>query len=422
VSPEGTASNHTPMKALLVVPWDEKRGGVISVVDNLARHLQTAGHEVLFFHNGGPLILKRGVTRLGYAGVRLRLTVPFGPGPRGLLGTLVFPFVFISNLLQLVWFLRSRRIDIINLHYPTDHCVYFAICRRLLPVRLVTSVHGRDAFYQERPKDRYSRAFKFVIQSSDLTILPSDAYRRKLVEAFPSMQNRAIFIHNGINPAQFSPAGDGRRATGRNRYILCVAELQEYKAIDVLLRAAAPLLTSDRSLTLVLAGDGPLRADLEALASTLGIRRQTMFLGTQGAPEIARLLHGCETMVLPSRMEPFGIALIEAMACKAPVVATKVGGIPEIVEHETSGILVEPENPEALTAGLCRVLTDQNLRKRIVANGYSRVMERFCSTHNGAAYLSAFTSLLQSMPQSPSAVRVSSHSGNARAISDTSRA
>jgi rhamnosyl/mannosyltransferase len=343
--------------------------------------------------------------------------MPFGPGLRGLLRTLVFPFVFVSNLLQLVWFLRSRRIDIINLHYPTDHCVYFAICRRLISVRLVTSVHGRDAFYQERPKERYSRAFKFVIHSSDLVILPSDAYRRKLLEAFPSMRDRAIFIHNGINPAQFSPAGDGRRTTGGNRYILCVAELQEYKAIDVLLRAAAPLLTADRSLTLVLAGDGPLRADLEGLASALGIRGQTMFLGTQGAPEIARLLHGCETMVLPSRMEPFGIALIEAMACKAPVVATRVGGIPEIVEHEKSGILVEPENPEALTAGLRRVLTDLDLRNRIVENGYAKVIGQFCSTHNGVAYLSAFSSLLQSTPQSPSAVPVSSPGGDARAIS-----
>jgi glycosyltransferase involved in cell wall biosynthesis len=417
MNPPSAASQQAQLNALLVVPWDAKRGGVISVVDNLARHLQAAGHNVLFFHSGGPLILKGGVTQLGYPGVRLRLTLPFGAGLRGVLRTLIFPVVFVSNLVQLIWFLRTRHIDIINLHYPTDHCVYFAICRRLLPVRLVTSVHGRDAFYKERPKDRYSHAFKFVIQSSDLAILPSDAYRRKLLEAFPGMHDRAIFIHNGINPAHFGPAEDSRPATDRNRYILCVAELQEYKAIDVLLRAAAPLLTSDRSLTLVLAGDGPLRADLEALASTLGIRRQTMFLGTQGAPEIARLLHGCETMVLPSRMEPFGIALIEAMACKAPVVATKVGGIPEIVEHEKSGILVEPENPEALTAGLRRALTDHDLRNSIAENGYARVLERFCSTHNGAAYLSAFASLLRSTPHSPSAVRVSSQSGDARAIS-----
>ena len=74
-------------------------------------------------------------------------------------------------------------------------------------------------------------------------------------------------------------------------------------------------------------------------------------------------------MVLPSRMEPFGIVLIEAMACKKPVVASAVGGIPEIIEHEVTGILVEPENPQALTAGLRRVLRirseEQHCRERL---------------------------------------------------------
>src|SRR5262249_6196832 len=144
---------------------------------------------------------------------------------------------------------------------------------------------------------------------------------------------------------------------------------------------------------------------------------QTMFLGTQGAPEIARLLQGCEVFVLPSRMEPFGIAVIEAMACKAPVVASRVGGIPEIIEHEKSGILVEPEKPEALTVGLGRVLNDDDLRRKIVDNGYLRVMERFCSIHNGAAYLAAFASLWRSTPEHPSAIPVRSPGGNATATS-----
>jgi glycosyltransferase involved in cell wall biosynthesis len=153
------------------------------------------------------------------------------------------------------------------------------------------------------------------------------------------------------------------------------------------------LLAGDRSLRLVLAGDGPLRGELEALAASLGVAAQTTFLGFQGASEIVRLLHGCETMVLPSRMESFGIVLIEAMACKTPVVACAVGGIPEIIEHEVSGILVEPENPRALTAGLRRVLTDGDLRRTIAENGYTRVMQRFCSSHNGEAYVRAFVSI-----------------------------
>jgi glycosyltransferase involved in cell wall biosynthesis len=133
---------------------------------------------------------------------------------------------------------------------------------------------------------------------------------------------------------------------------------------------------------------------LEELALSLGIGSQTTFLGKQSAAEVASLMRGSEFLVLPSRMESFGIVLIEAMACKTPVVATNVGGIPEIVEHEINGILAEPQDPRALAAAMRRVLTDSALRTTIAENGYSTVMHRFCASHNGAAYVSAFNSLL----------------------------
>jgi glycosyltransferase involved in cell wall biosynthesis len=406
------------MNVLLVVPWDATRGGVISVVDNLARQLQAGGHGALFFHSAGTFLTDAS-TKLGFAGVRLRLTMPFGPGVwRGALRTVLFPFLFASTLGQLLWFLRRRRIDIVNLHYPHDNYVYFALCRRLLPIRLVTSIHGRDAFDRERPKQTYSRAFRFILQSSDLIVLPSDVYKEKLLEAFPGARERTVFIHNGIDPVQFHAQARRDEPGRRGRYILCVAELQEYKAIDVLLRAAQPLLVADPALTLVLAGGGPLRAELEALASTLGIRSQTMFLGTQGAPEIARLMHGCEMLVLPSRMEPFGIVLIEAMACRTPVVATNVGGIPEIIEHERTGILAEPENPQALTVAIRRLLDDATFSRTIGENGFRKVMERFCATHNGAAYLTAFRSVLEprSTSQSTSPVPIDTSSRGANVL------
>ncbi len=383
------------MNALLVVHRDDKRGGVVSVVENLSKHLIEGGHSVLFFHIGETLLLKKTVTKLGFPGVRLRLAMPFGPGFRGVLRTLVFPLLFTTSLVQLVWFLRSRRIDVVNLHYPFDNFVYFAICRRLLSIRLVTSVHGRDAFYREKPLDHYSRAFKSIIRSSDLVILPSDAYRLKLLQVFPEIKDRTIFIHNAINPAQFAVAERAPAANGEGRYILCIADFRDDKAIDILLPAAQPLLARDPSLTLILVGEGPLRGELEDLASTLGIRDRTLFLGTQGAFEVAYLLRGCELLVLPSRMEPFGIAIIEAMACGKPVVASAIGGIPEIIEDGVTGILVEPENHQALSAGLLRVLTDSDLRKTLAKNGHALVMNRFCTAHNGAAYLKAFASVLQ---------------------------
>lgn len=245
--PGGTGQ--TTISSLLVVPWDATHGGVMSVVGNLAKHLQAAGHQVCFFHSGDALVLKDKVTKQGFPGVELRLSLPFGSGFRGMLRLIALP-LFVANLLQLIWFLQKRRIQIVNLHYPIDNFVYFAICRRLLPIKLVTSLHGSDAFYQERPKDNYSRVFRFLIHSSDLVVLPSDRYRRKFVTEFPRLRPRAMFIHNGVDPAQFRPAENGHQPDANNRYILCVADLQEYKAIDVLLNAAVPLLTSDRTLKL----------------------------------------------------------------------------------------------------------------------------------------------------------------------------
>ena len=382
------------MKTLLVVPWDEERGGVVCVAENLTRYLQARGHEVIYFHPGKQFFLKKRKTKLGFDGVALRLVMPIGER-HGLLRMLVFPLLFTLALVQLTWWLRRQGIQIINLHYPEDSSFYFGICSRLLSIPLVTSIHGRDAFYRERPKARYSSAFKFLIRSSDLIVLPSGAYREKLLDAFPNVRRKVISIHNGINPAQFKPVEDrpAARIDGE-RYILCVAELREYKGIDVLLHAVRPLLATDLTLSVVVAGDGPLRRELEELAGALHIDGRTRFVGRKGAEEIAALLRGCELLVLPSREEPFGIVLIEAMACKKAVVASNIGGIPEIVEHERTGLLVESENPNALTQGLRTLLVDTNLRSQFGENAYHRVMERFCFYHTGAAYETALASLL----------------------------
>ena len=386
------------MNFLLVLPMDEERGGVVSVAENLAKYLQAHGHTVLFLHPGPAVLLKTRVTKQGFEGIELRLGFPFAP-PRRLISALAFPFLFPVVLLQLLLFLRRHRIHVVNLHFPVDRFFYMAICRSLLRFRLVTSIHGNDAFEIDhgpsRPKKRYSHAFRFLMESSDLIVLPSDVYRQRFLEVFPQVRDRTIAIHNCVDTAQFTPA-DSEPGRRRDPYILCVAALDVYKGIDVLLHAAKPLLVDDPSLGLVLAGEGPLRMELEGLAASLGIRKQTQFVGHKPGAEIARLLQGCEVFVLPSREEPFGIVLIEAMACRTPIVATAVGGIPEIVEHQKSGILVEPDNPAALTEGIRRVLRNSELRKTIADNGHSRVMERFCLVHNGTSYEKAFIALYES--------------------------
>ena len=354
--------------------------------------VEAQGHEVVLFCPGPALRLRSSTTARGFAGLQLRLCFPFAQ-PRPLVSALAFPMVFFPVVLgQLLVDASRNGIQIINIHYPIDNFIYFALCRRLLPVHLVTSVHGGDAFDKGgRPRRRYSPALRFLLHASDLVVLPSDTYRRRLVEALPEIAARMTFIHNGVDTSRFCVTADEEDASG-GRYVLCVAHLADYKGIDVLLRAFRVLLANE-DIRLVLAGDGSLRGELEALAGTWGIRDRTVFLGTKTPSEVATLLRGCELLVLPSREESFGIVLIEAMASRKPVVASAVGGIREVIEHEISGILVEPENPEALAAAMRRVLTDGDLRKTIAANGYSRVVDSV-SAHSGAAYLGAFASVV----------------------------
>ena len=230
--------------------------------------------------------------------------MPWGK-PYPFLRMLGFPFLFPLIIAQLVWFIRSTGVQIVNIHYPMDSLSYFALCRRLLPVRLVTSIHGSDVFPDGKPRRAYSQAFKFLMRASDLVVLPSETYRKRILGIFPKCHDKTVAIHNGVSPEQFKPAVTRRPATAEFRYLLSIAALVEWKGIDILLRGAKPLLDEDPSLRLAIVGEGPLRSELAALSSALGIDRQTEFLGKKDAAEIATLLHNCEVFVHCSRAEVF---------------------------------------------------------------------------------------------------------------------
>jgi glycosyltransferase involved in cell wall biosynthesis len=145
---------------------------------------------------------------------------------------------------------------------------------------------------------------------------------------------------------------------------------------------------------LVLAGDGPLRHQLEGLAEELGIRDRVDFAGWQRQPALRRLLHGCSVFAVASRYESFSVATLEAMACGKPVVASRVGGIPELIEHGRNGILVDPDDPDALCAAISQLLADEGLRESLGANARLTVSARFSADAMGARYEAAFTRLL----------------------------
>lgn len=170
------------------------------------------------------------------------------------------------------------------------------------------------------------------------------------------------------SPARTWRMPDGDAVRPRLGY---VGRLQAHKSVDVLLRAFA-LLGGDGGRLLIV-GDGPQRPRLRRLAGRLGIAERVTFLGALSHDQIPAVLRTLDAVVLPSRCEEFGSILPEAMHCGVPVVATQVGGIPELIEHGRSGLLVPPGSPARLADALRRLLGDPGLAAAMAGRARRRV-------------------------------------------------
>ncbi len=389
------------MKILFVVPTDQAVGGVSYVVGNLARHLRKKGHTVLFLCPSDTVLMKPRVMASGFPGFELRMQPP-RTARHPFLSVWAFGLLFPLTLYQLIRFIKRSHIDVINIHYPLDNFFYFAVCRRVLGVVLVSSIHGADIFPLGKLQVAHARATRFLLSSSDLIVAPSRRFREDFLSSFPQLARKAIVIHNGVNPDELKAQASATAPQLRAATVLCVSTYKEQKAIDVLVRAFKVTLEAVPSAKLVIAGGGPLRGQMEALAASLGIRERIDFLGLQERDRVARLLNQCEVFVLPSRFETFGVAILEAMACRKPVVATTAGGIPEIIENGKNGLLVEPDNPSALAEALIALLKNSSLRFTLSNRAHETVNGRFSCEVMGSSYERAFVELLTARQKSDS--------------------
>jgi glycosyltransferase involved in cell wall biosynthesis len=191
--------------------------------------------------------------------------------------------------------------------------------------------------------------------------------------------DRVVRIHNGIDLSRFTVLSPEAVAAGRIALgipvdapvIGTVARLEEQKGITYFLRSLPALAAAWPGLLVLIVGRGSLQESLQAEAVALGVGRYTRFLGFW--PNVGQIMALMDVMVIPSVWEPFGLVAAEAMAVLRPVVASRVGGLPEIVIDGETGLLVPPADPAALTQAVNRLLADPALGQRLAAAGRARV-------------------------------------------------
>jgi N-acetyl-alpha-D-glucosaminyl L-malate synthase BshA len=349
-------------------------GGSGVVATELAHALAQRGHEVHLISSDEPFRWRSGVPGLTFERVDTP-SYPLFREPQYLLA-LANAIVRISG---------DHRLDIVHAHYAVPHATAAYLAGQILaaernpsPPRMVTTLHGTDITYVGSDPS-YRRVVAFSIEQSHAVTAVSNSLRSDTIAAL-GISREVRVIPNFLDCAEYRrlPVPDLRarlRAGGVDHVVVHASNFRPLKRVPAVvevfrrIRARIPA-------RLVLIGDGPDRDAVARSVFAAGLQEVVEFAGEQH--DLVPWLSAADLFLLPSEQESFGLAALEAMACEVPVVASRVGGLPEIIDDGTTGYLCEPDDLDGMAARGIAVLADDALRARIGSAAAAEVRARFC--------------------------------------------
>ena len=367
---------HSAMDVLVFAPMTPDRvGGVEAVFASIVKGLRARGHAVTALCPGPRLKTPPGdaVWEVPLQPIRTRNRIPmFGPSIK-----------WARGLLDLARVMRRRRPGVVQVHYPVQSSLPFLLLRSVFRYRLVVSVHGSDVMGTNEGLE--GSIVTAMLTRADLVTCVSEALARRVAEIAP--QARVRVVENGVDLEFWSDGASSQMSTHPppgNR-IVQVGRLARVKGQDVLIRALPLLRRQLPDTTVEFVGGGGDRGALERLADEVGVGSAVTFAGSLPPAEVRARLASADVAVLPSRSEGMPLSLVESMAAGVPMVASAVGGIPDVVGDPPAAELVPPEDPEALSRALFSILShpdradDLRARGRIRAATFS--LERSLDTY-----------------------------------------
>ena len=224
-----------------------------------------------------------------------------------------------------------------------------------------------------------------LLKTADWVNTVSQAALTQLRQVLPDIITRSSVIHNGIDGEVFVPKP---LPTDCPR-LLCLGRLHYQKGIDIALRAFATVLRHVPHARLIVAGDGHERTALQRQTEQLGLTKAVEFVGWIAPEQVPAIIGSANMLVIPSRWEGLPNTALQAAMMERPLIGTKVGGLPEIVEHERTGLLVEPENDKALAEAVIWLLKNPGAAMQMGRAGRARVEKKF----SWKSYVDAYDAL-----------------------------
>ena len=368
---------------VLMLSWEYPPllvGGLGRHVHALATTLATAGHEVTVVTRHTP-----GTLREEYAeGVRIIRAPddpPAFPVENG--NMLAWALAFNHTLTRAA--LRAARTGSYDVVHAHDWLVAHAgvTVRDHLDVPLVATIHATESGrHQGWLPAAHNRTIddveRWLANEADRVIVCSQYMRAEVSRLFDVSAERTEVVYNGVDALSWHPrpravaAARRRYAAGDAPLVTFAGRLVYEKGVQHLIAAVPQMLDEHPGLRVVVAGDGPYRGELEALAPGA-----VTFAGFLGGHSLTALMGASDCYVVPSIYEPFGMVALEAAAAGTPVAVADTGGLCEIVEHGVTGVKFAPQDPAALAEAVGAVLADREYARALARRGHRRVREDF---------------------------------------------
>ena len=361
-------------------------GGSGVVATELGLELAEHGHEVHFISYAMPVRMTKAAQRIHFHEVEVMNYPLFNHPP--------YTLALATRMRDVA---VSEELDLLHVHYAVPHSVSAYLARAMLSPRalpFVTTLHGTDITLVGIDRS-YLPMTRFSIEQSNCVAAVSQ-YLRKItlqqfeiscpIEVIPNFVNCNLFQPNR-NPEQ-------RRALAPedDKILMHLSNFRPVKRVlDVV--EIFDHVQSKIPATLVLIGDGPDRSSAEWLVQCKGLTSKVHFLGKQ--ERVHSLLPCADVLLLPSELESFGLAALEAMACGVPVVCSRVGGLSELVQEGVEGFLVEPKDVGSMADRVLRILRNPELQALLGKAGRGRASQNFCSAKVVPLYVALYEKALE---------------------------
>ncbi|CUU04023.1 N-acetyl-alpha-D-glucosaminyl L-malate synthase BshA [Candidatus Kryptobacter tengchongensis] len=342
-------------------------GGSGVVATELGKNLASKGHEIHFICYAIPIKLNKFLANIYFHEVELYQYPLFE-----------FPIYTDALASKIIDVARFNKLDIIHVHYAIPHATSAILAKMILnnKIKVITTLHGTDITLVGL-EPSFTPVVRFGIEASDGVTAVSKYLRETTISTY-NINREIEVIPNFVDTETFKPSKNPqlrkRIAPKDEKILIHVSNFRKVKRVQDAVKVF-DLVRKKIPSKLVFVGDGPERSDAENLCRQLKLYDDVVFLGKQEA--LHEILCSADIFLLPSQMESFGLSALEAMSCGIPVIATNVGGIPEVVLHGETGYLTEVGNVERMASYVIELLEDENKYREFSEKARERAEKLF---------------------------------------------